>query len=111
MKNIIIVGASGMIGKLILELCLQDLRVQKITSIVRAKSGIQHVKLTEIVHKDFSNFTSIENHFENQDICFYCVGVYTGAVPTEEFKKITVDYTRVFAETLKKIHLMQAFVF
>ena len=102
MKNIIIAGASGMIGKLILEFCLQDLRVQKITSIVRTKSGIQHDKLIEIVHKDFNDFTPIESCFNNQDVCFYCVGVYTGAVSSQEFKKITVDYTRVFAETLKR---------
>ncbi len=101
MKNVIIAGASGMIGKLILEWCLQDSRVQKVTSIVRRSSGIEHNKLIEVVHKDFMDYCAIEDSFKNQDLCFYCIGVYTGAVPTEEFKKITVDYTRVFAETLK----------
>ena len=102
MKNIIITGATGMIGKLLLEVCLQRMDVNKVTSITRRAVGIQHPKLLEVVHDDFLDFSKIETHFKNQDICFFCIGVYTGQVSKEEFKKITVDYTKAFAETLRR---------
>ena len=90
-----------MIGRLVLEKCLEHPSVNSVTSIGRKASGIKNTKLTELIHEDFLNFTSIESYFANQDVCFFCIGVYTGQVPPPEFKKITVDYTRAFAETLK----------
>ncbi len=102
MKNIIITGTSGMIGKLILENCLQRNDVKMVTSITRKTLGIQHPKLIEIIHNDFLDYATLEEKLKNQDVCFYCIGVYTGKVPTAEFQKITVTYTEVFARALKK---------
>lgn len=101
MKNILIVGASGMIGNLILNQCLRRNDVHKVTSIVRRKSGKEHKKLIEVLHNDYENFKPIQDTFTNQDICFYCVGVYTGQVSRDEFRKITVEYTRSFAGMLR----------
>ena len=102
MKNILITGTNGMIGRLILDRCLERTDLAKITSITRKPIGITHPKLQEVLHADFLDFSGIEQHFANQDTCFFCIGVYTGAVPREEFRKITVEYTRAFAETLKR---------
>lgn len=91
-----------MIGKLIMLNCLSGEGVETITSITRKTLGIKHPKLIEIIHADFLNYSGIEQHFKNKDVCFYCIGVYTGQVQKKEFKKITVTYTKVFAETLKQ---------
>jgi nucleoside-diphosphate-sugar epimerase len=101
MKNILITGSNGMIGKLVLEYCLQRDDVNKITSITRKPLGIQHPKLLEVMHNDFLDYANIENHFSNQDICFFCIGVYTGQVPKQEFNKVTIGFTKAFAECLK----------
>ena len=111
MKRILITGTNGMIGQLILEDCLQREDVSSITSITRKPLGITHPKLTEIIHADFLDFSKVEQAFTNQDICFFCIGVYTGTVPRDEFRKITVEYTRVFAETLKRNSPGASFVF
>jgi uncharacterized protein YbjT (DUF2867 family) len=37
---------------------------------------------------------------EGQDVALFSLGAYTGAVPDDEFRKITVDYTVAFAEAL-----------
>ena len=71
MKNIIITGATGMIGKLVLEECLQRSDVSQVTSITRHAVGIQHPKLKEVIHSDFLDFSAIEDVFKNQDICFW----------------------------------------
>jgi nucleoside-diphosphate-sugar epimerase len=101
MKNIIITGSSGMVGALVLQKCLNSNDVNKVTSIVRKSSGIKHPKLNEIVHANFLDYSEIGNVFKDQDIAFYCIGVYTGAVPRDEFRKITVDYTVAFAKMLR----------
>ena len=102
MKNVIITGASGMIGGLILQECINSPEIGKITSLVRRSCGIEHEKLREVIIDDFTDYVGHEEHFKNQDIAYYCIGVYTGAVPRDEFRKITIDYTLAFAEFLKQ---------
>lgn len=97
-----IAGATGMTGGLILNACLDSPEVGKVTSIVRRSTGISNDKLTEVIHHDFNDFTSIASCFENQDVAYYCVGVYTGSVNRDMFRVITVDYTEAFAKTLKR---------
>lgn len=91
-KNVIIAGASGMIGGIILDLCLNSEHISTVTSITRKSSGIQHSKLNEVIHSDFTNYDKIAHHFENQDATFFCIGVYTGAVSRDKFRKITIDF-------------------
>lgn len=91
-----------MIGRLILENCLLRDDIAKVTSITRKSIGIQNNKLIEIIHDNFLDYTSIQSHLSDQDVCFYCIGVYTGQVPVNEFKKITVDFTKAFADSLKQ---------
>lgn len=100
MKNILIAGSSGMIGSLVLKACINDDDIGHITLINRKPSGLTNARVTEVIHQDFLDFGPIQGVFSNQDICFYCVGIYTGQVPEDEFNKITIDYTRVFSETL-----------
>lgn len=71
MKNVIITGTKGMIGKLILEYCLQREDVNKVTSVTRKKTGIAHPKLFEVLHENFLDFSSIKEALQHQDICFF----------------------------------------
>jgi hypothetical protein len=110
-KNVIIVGSSGMMGQMLLSLCLENKEIASVTSLVRKPGTVSHPKLKEIVHSDFLDYSAIEDTFENQDICFFCIGVYTGQVPPDQFHTITVEYTKAFAETLKKKSTKTSFVF
>jgi hypothetical protein len=96
---------------LILQECLKNSDINKVTTIVRKKTGIAHPKLTEIIHTDFMDFSAIENHFQDHAICYYCIGVYTGQVPRDEFAKITIDYTKTFATTLRNNNTKTTFCF
>ncbi len=99
--KILIAGASGMIGGLILQYSLSDPKVSEVVSIVRKPLGISDPKLNEVIWKDFSNLDGLESVFRNVDYAHFCIGVYTGAVSDDLFKKITVDYAVVFGEKLK----------
>lgn len=98
--KVIITGATGMIGSLVLELCLKSEEVSNVTSLLRRASGIKHVKLNEVVIDDFLNLDESASYFESIDIVFYCLGVYTGAVDRDQFRKITVDYPETLARVL-----------
>lgn len=111
MKNIIITGTNGMIGNLILNYCLNRSDVNTITSITRKKTGIVHAKLIEVLHDNFLDFTNVKEYFKNQQFCFYCLGVYTGQVSKDEFYKITVSYTKCFAEELRRCSNETTFCF
>jgi hypothetical protein len=111
MKNIIITGTNGMIGNLIIQKCLMRDDVAKVTSITRNTLGIYHPKLVEVIHNDFLDFSNVEHYFKGQDVCFYCISVYTGQVSTAEFKKITVAYTEIFANYLRKNNDTMSFCF
>jgi nucleoside-diphosphate-sugar epimerase len=111
MKNVIITGANGMIGGLILKNLIQRNDVGKITTIVRRPLAINHPKIVEVIHNDFLNYSAIEKHLQNQQYCFFCIGVYTGMVPAKEFHKVTIDYTREFATAIRRLNDQTTFCF
>ena len=101
MKRVVIVGASGMVGGYALRYLLEDPAVEGVTSIGRRKLGVSHPKLTEILHSDFADCSPLANALTAHDAAVYCLGAYTGAVPDEELRRITVDYTVEFARVLR----------
>ena len=100
MTNVIITGATGMIGKIILGECIKSPDIHLVTSLVRRPSGLEHPKLREVVINDFVTYDDKKELFKYQHMAFYCLGVYTGKVDRKEFRKITVDYTKGFADQL-----------
>lgn len=90
-----------MVGHEALTYCLESNDVKNVISLVRRKGSVHHPKLTEVVVEDFMNYQNHLSHFENVDSAVFCVGVYTNAVPDEQFRQITVDYVQVFADALR----------
>ena len=102
MKKAIITGATGMVGGIVLRECLDSNEITQVTSISRKPSGMNHPKLVEVLHQDFLDYTGLEAHFRSQNIAYFCIGVYTGQVPDQKFKTITVDFTMAFTDLLKQ---------
>jgi uncharacterized protein YbjT (DUF2867 family) len=100
-KRVVIVGASGMVGGYALRYLLEDAAVGGVTSIGRRNLGVSHAKLTEILHPDFADCSALAGALSGQDAAVFCLGVYTGAVPDAELRRITVDYTVEFARVLR----------
>lgn len=57
--------------------------------------------MKEVVLSDFEDYSDHLSEFENVSMGFFCVGVYTGQVDDNLFKKITVDYAVAFASALE----------
>ncbi len=101
MKNVVILGASGMVGGEVLKLCLANPEIDNVVAFVRKPLGIIHEKLQEIDHHDYTNFETVKTYLKYVDVCFFCIGVYTGAVPKDEFNKITIDMPVALGKAIK----------
>ena len=53
----------------------------------------------------------ISDSLKGQDAALFCVGAYTGAVPDEQFKRITYDVTMAFARALREASPEAVFCF
>jgi uncharacterized protein YbjT (DUF2867 family) len=109
--RLVVVGATGMVGGYALRYALDHPSVEVVTVIGRKKLGISHPKLKEVVHKDFADCSGLARPLSDQHAAVFCLGVYTGAVPDTEFRKITVDYTIEFARVLRASSQGAAFSF
>lgn len=98
----IITGVTGMVGEGVLHECLNSEEVEKVLVVGRKSCGITHPKLTEIIHKNFLDISSIEDQLVDYNACFFCLGVSSVGISSEEYKKLTYDLTMNFAETLVK---------
>ena len=102
-KKVIISGATGMVGGEVLKLILEDDTVDKVISLARRKSNHTHPKLEHIIPENFLNYKPYKDSLRNVDAVLYCLGAYTGAVPKDEFRQITVDYPKELVKELIKI--------
>src|SRR6266403_4915388 len=109
--RIVIFGASGMVGQGALREGLRDPEVEQVVSIVRAPTGTTHEKLREIVHKNFLDFTPIENQLTGLNACLYCLGVTSTGTTEENYTRITYEFTVAAATTLLKLNPGMSFVF
>lgn len=101
--RVLLTGGSGMIGDLIVKHCLNSIEITEIKSLVRKPSGTRHSKLKEFVIENFEDYSKHVDLFKDVDIAFFCLGVYTGQVPDDLFKVITVNYAVQFAKALKQV--------
>ena len=90
-----------MVGGLVLKECLDSDAIGRVISLSRRVTRRTHPKREEVIIKDFKDYSQQSTFFQQIDIAFFCIGVYTGQVPDELFKEITVDYAVEFAKALK----------
>jgi uncharacterized protein YbjT (DUF2867 family) len=109
--NVLLFGASGMVGQGVVRECLLDPEVTAVLSIVRSSTRQQSPKLREIVHKNFFDFGSIESELAGFDACFFCLGVSSAGMSEQDYRRITYDITLAAAETLAKLNPNMTFIF
>ena len=96
----IVTGASGMVGEGVLHECLRDERVERVLVVGRRSCGVEHPKLTEIIHRDFFDLAPIADDLKGWNACFFCLGMSSVGMPEDEYKRMTYDLTMNFAETI-----------
>ena len=109
--NVIIFGATGMIGQGVLRECLIDPGVERVLTVGRSATGVQHAKLTELVHPDMWRYESIEQALSGFDACFYCLGVSSAGMAEADYDRVTFGIAVAAAETLARLNPAMTFVF
>jgi uncharacterized protein YbjT (DUF2867 family) len=107
----ILFGATGMVGQGLLRECLLDPAVEHVLSIVRHPTGQQSAKLSELVHKDFFDFSPVALELTGHDSCFYCAGPSSAGMTEEGYFHATYDMTLAAAQTLARLSPSMTFLY
>jgi uncharacterized protein YbjT (DUF2867 family) len=109
--NVILFGATGMVGQGALRECLAAADVDKVLTIGRTPTGQQHPKLRELVHAGMWDYTNVEAELADYDACFFCIGVTSSGMSERNYTHLTYDLTLAAAATLAKVNPRMVFVY
>jgi uncharacterized protein YbjT (DUF2867 family) len=109
--NILVFGATGMVGQGVLRECLLDPGVDRVVTIGRTATGVQHPKLREIVHRNFCDYSSLEPELTGFDACFFCLGISSAGMKEDDYARITTGYTLAAAEPLVRLNPAMTFIY
>jgi uncharacterized protein YbjT (DUF2867 family) len=105
--KVILFGATGMVGQGVLRECLGDSQVTDVFAVGRSATGRQHPKLHEIVHKDFTDFSTLSL---DADACFWCLGVTSVGMSEADYTRVTYEFTMAAAKALVRPTMTFVFV-
>ena len=99
----IITGATGMVGEGVLHQCLRHPDVEAVLALNRRPCGLQHEKLTEILHRDFHDLSSLEGQLSGYNACYSCLGVSSVGMKEADYYHLTYKLTMHVAESLARL--------
>ncbi|MEU9164730.1 epimerase [Streptomyces sp. NPDC048424] len=109
--NVILFGATGMIGRGVLRECLRDDSVESVLAIGRTPLGVSHPKLRERVQADPSDLAAAEVDAAAYDACFFCLGVSSVGMKEDAYRRVTHDLTLAVARPLAAANPGLTFVY
>ena len=109
--NIIVTGATGMVGSEVVRQAIADPDITEITAVTRRPLETSHAKLKTVIHKNFLDYTDLSDVFRSNDACIWCLGISQNQVNKEEYIKITYDYTVAFVRDMVQANPRIGFLF
>jgi uncharacterized protein YbjT (DUF2867 family) len=109
--NVLLFGATGVVGQGVLRECLLDGNVRLVQTVGRNATGIANAKLKEVLHADLWNLHSIESRLIGFEACFFCLGVSSAGLKAEEYERVTYGLTMAVASTLARLNPQMTFVY
>lgn len=100
--NVLLFGATGMVGDGVLHECLADPRVESVVAVTRSPLTTTHSRLRELRRKDFFDYRDVAHEFESIDACFFCLGVSSVGMKEHDYYHLTYDLTLSAASVLAK---------
>ncbi|MGB9435573.1 MAG: NAD-dependent epimerase/dehydratase family protein [Candidatus Acidiferrum sp.] len=99
--KILLFGSTGSAGAAVLDACLAASIVDEVRAITRRPLMHTNSKLRTYVHKDFLDYSTVQEAFRSIDACLFCLGVSATQVSKEDYRKITYSYTLAAAQMFK----------
>lgn len=98
--KIILTGATGYVGEgTLLELLNID-SVDKVLSVSRKPTGIEHPKLEEYIVSDFMQLATDDEHFKGYDAVFFIAGITSVGTPKDVYVRISQEIPLHFADIM-----------
>jgi uncharacterized protein YbjT (DUF2867 family) len=109
--KVLLFGATGMVGQGVLLECLRDTEVAVVVTLGRTATSIRDPKLREIVHRDLSNYSGMEESLTGFDACFFCLGVASTGMKEADYERVTYGFTMAAAEVLARVNPGTTFIY
>jgi uncharacterized protein YbjT (DUF2867 family) len=109
--NVLLFGATGMVGHGVLRECLLDPNVPLVLTVGRTASGVQQPKLREVVHQDLWHYAAIESELSGFDACFFCLGVSSRGMTEKDYAHVTYGITLAAAQVLSRLNPRMTFIY
>jgi uncharacterized protein YbjT (DUF2867 family) len=109
--NVLIFGATGMVGQGVLRECLAAHDVAMVKTIGRNPTGQRNLKLRELVHAEMWHYDGIDDELTGFDACFFCIGASSAGMSEEKYTHLTYDLTLAAARELAALNPQMVFVY
>ena len=101
MTTLLLFGATGVVGGAVLELALQDPRIDEVLAVSRRPPGTKHPRLRGLIHEDFRNFEALVGELRGVSACVYALGMpWPRATSEQQYREVTKDYVEAAAGAL-----------
>jgi hypothetical protein len=102
--NLILLGATGMVGAGALREALADPDVEKVLSVGRRSCGVTHPKLRELLLPDLFDFAAVESQLTGWDACIWAVGISSLGLDEAAYARVTEELTLIWARGLLRLN-------
>ena len=109
--NVLLFGATGMVGQAAMRECLLDADVQHVVAVGRNATSQRHAKLRALVVPDLMDLASVESQLRGFDACIYCIGVSALGMSEQQYGRVTYDLALTIARTVVRLNPRLTFVY
>ena len=102
--DVLITGSTGMVGKSVLQECINDKRVKKIYLINRLPVNLKSPKISEFIISDFLKVGEVKKEIKNCDACFHCMGITSFGQSSEYYYRVTYEMTKAITDLVYSIN-------
>lgn len=102
--NVLITGSTGMVGKSVLNECIDDDRIKNIFLINRSPVNLKSHKISEFILDNFLNVFELKNKISHCDACFHCMGITSFGQNADYYYSVTYEMTKALVDLVYLIN-------
>ena len=109
--DVLIFGASGMVGQGVLRESLLDADVRRVVAVGRGASGGADPKLQDLVLPDLMDYAGLDEQLSGFDACFFCLGVSSAGMDEAGYTRLSYELTMQAARALSRLNPGMTFIY